>query len=201
MGGVQPPLSAHRARPPPDPPVVAACSPTQLLLWGWRVPFLLVTLSASLALLLRLNMPEPLELIAGAQLALAEEEGGSGGAAAGKGVAAAAGAAEEGKRQPAAVAAGQDKAAVDAALAKLKHRVPLAELLRHHLPALLLMALIACYAQASVCEYGVGGGGWGVGGGGWGVGGHFRIETACMKPTPGLNPTQQTPCHRGCQST
>ena len=35
----------------------------QMHLWGWRVPFLLVVVSSTLALLMRMNMPEPDEFV------------------------------------------------------------------------------------------------------------------------------------------
>lgn len=49
---------------------------------------------------------------------------------------------------------GGGAAAVDAAAlaADIRHRVPLASLLRHHSLALLLHTLVAAYAQTSVCE-------------------------------------------------
>lgn len=41
--------------------VDAACSPDQLELYGWRVPFLLAFVTASAALLMRMHMHEPAE--------------------------------------------------------------------------------------------------------------------------------------------
>lgn len=88
------------------------------------------------ALLLRINMPEPLELIARARLA--SEAG------AASPVEAAEADAADGR------SLSEREAAVAELLVKMRHRVPLAALLRHHLLALLLFVLVACYAQASV---------------------------------------------------
>ena len=139
------------------------CTPAQLDLFGWRIPFLLVIFSFTLAVMLRLNMPEPLELIARARLA-AEANASAGGAengvatpaagapqpatSAGGASAGSTGGADAGKRS---TGSGPTTAAASLA-AKLRHRVPLVVLLRHHFPALVLFALVACYAQASVCE-------------------------------------------------
>ncbi|KIZ04144.1 Putative proline/betaine transporter [Monoraphidium neglectum] len=114
--------------------VVAACTPAQLAVWGWRIPFLIVIFSGSLALILRLNMPEPLLLIAKARL---EAE-----AAAAPG-----GAAEAGWK---ALNDEEKAAAAQAELDKMRHRVPLLALIKHHALALALFVLVACYAQASV---------------------------------------------------
>jgi len=93
---------------------------------------LVTVVSASLALLLRVNMPEPLEMIASAKLALEEDEAEE--------------AAVNGK------GAVKDTKAVADMAARLRHRIPFAELMRHHLLALALHALVACFSQASVCE-------------------------------------------------
>ncbi|GBF97663.1 MFS transporter [Raphidocelis subcapitata] len=143
--------------------VVAVCAPQQLDLWGWRIPFLLVIISFTLALLLRLNMPEPLEIIARARLAAsanAGAEGAEGGtltpaaaqprpAIAANG--ASAGSAAGGDADTSKLSNGSGLTMAAASLAaKLSHRVPLGMLLRHHLLALALFALVAFYAQASV---------------------------------------------------
>lgn len=41
----------------------AALSPTQMMVFGWRLPFLASAVSASAALALRLHMPEPTEFL------------------------------------------------------------------------------------------------------------------------------------------
>eukprot|EP00878_Enallax_costatus_P009882 GHUV01010319.1.p1 GENE.GHUV01010319.1~~GHUV01010319.1.p1 ORF type:complete len:550 (+),score=105.42 GHUV01010319.1:1185-2834(+) len=43
--------------------VLYACSPEQLLVWGWRVPFLVTLFTAPLSLVLRMHMPEPHEYL------------------------------------------------------------------------------------------------------------------------------------------
>jgi MHS family proline/betaine transporter-like MFS transporter len=41
----------------------AALSPAQMMVFGWRLPFLASAVSASAALALRLHMPEPTEFL------------------------------------------------------------------------------------------------------------------------------------------
>jgi MFS family permease len=48
--------------------VMYACSPAQLLLWGWRVPFLLTAFFAPIALILRMHMPEPHDFLVSKQV-------------------------------------------------------------------------------------------------------------------------------------
>jgi predicted MFS family arabinose efflux permease len=47
-----------------------ACSPAQLLQWGWRVPFLLTAFFAPIALILRMHMPEPHDFLVSKQVSL-----------------------------------------------------------------------------------------------------------------------------------
>ena len=121
-----------------------------------------------------LHMPEPLELIARARLAASTEEAAPKHAAAAGGGDAAlrvddagAGGGGAADRPPAAAARsksaagsparraggdGRSDPAVAALTARMRHRVPLAELLRRHLPAVACHTLVAAYAQTSVCE-------------------------------------------------
>lgn len=48
--------------------VMYACTPAQLALWGWRIPFLLTAFFAPVALVLRMHMPEPHEFLASKQV-------------------------------------------------------------------------------------------------------------------------------------
>jgi MFS family permease len=48
--------------------VMYACSPAQLLQWGWRLPFLLTALFAPIALILRMHMPEPHDFLMSKQV-------------------------------------------------------------------------------------------------------------------------------------
>ncbi|GBF98026.1 MFS transporter [Raphidocelis subcapitata] len=57
--------------------IIAACTPEQLQQWGWRIPFLLGTLTAGAALLLRLHMEEPPEYEAARAAAARESEAAS----------------------------------------------------------------------------------------------------------------------------
>lgn len=43
--------------------MVQLCTPEQLALWGWRVPFLLVWPTGAVVFILRLLMPEPAEFV------------------------------------------------------------------------------------------------------------------------------------------
>ncbi|WIA36065.1 hypothetical protein OEZ86_007421 [Tetradesmus obliquus] len=47
--------------------VMYACTPAQLLQWGWRVPFLLTAFFAPVALVMRMHMPEPHDFLVSKQ--------------------------------------------------------------------------------------------------------------------------------------
>lgn len=135
--------------------VVAACTPQQLDVWGWRIPFLLAALTGGVALFLRSHMPEPLELLARARLASSGGDigGGAGGGAPVTATATATSAASTASataRGAVRSSPASKELAAAALAAKLRHRVPIAALLRRHLPAVALHTLVAAYAQTSV---------------------------------------------------
>eukprot|EP00775_Hariotina_reticulata_P009250 gene9250-9416_t len=52
--------------------VLYTCSPAQLALYGWRVPFLVTALFAPVAIILRMHMPEPYEYLQSKQTMVLE---------------------------------------------------------------------------------------------------------------------------------
>jgi hypothetical protein len=147
-------LSPARQHAKPAPATATA------RLWGHNAPGTPSTAPLPLSrrphtlrqtLLLRLNMPEPLELIARARLAAVHAHEGTAlecGAAPAK---------TGHTLKPAPGHAGGDSGGGDAAaakgvLAKMRERVPIVTLFRHHLLEVALFIGVACYAQASVCE-------------------------------------------------
>lgn len=82
--------------------IIAACPQDSLILWGWRVPFLLAAFTAGAAVLLRLHMEEPREFVEAKRHHEAQEIEARGAAlAAGKAGAAEDGAASAGAEGPA----------------------------------------------------------------------------------------------------
>ncbi|KAI8471631.1 MAG: major facilitator superfamily domain-containing protein [Monoraphidium minutum] len=118
--------------------VVGVCTPEQLHVWGWRIPFLLVVVTVGLAYFLRQRMPDTVELIARARLATeaaadaSRAEGGD---------------ASSGGAPP------PPQKTVEEEMKEMRHRVPLGQLLGRHPVPLLLHVFVTTYTAAAFYSY------------------------------------------------